>query len=85
MTATATTAGSFDTCQLRGCGRSASGRFTRRMYAAEDDEQYPDDVSDRPVCRYHHWLLISGKAAITGAVFGLIWGIVWLLERVMLT
>lgn len=67
----------FGTCQMRGCGRSASGRYTRSMYSAEDGEEWPEDVSERPICWFHHWLEKSLMAAIAGGMFGLMFGVVW--------
>ena len=66
-----------DQCQMHGCDRDASGRYTRRMYSAERGEVWPDDVSDRPICRYHHWLLQLGKVGVAGGMFGLVFAIIW--------
>jgi hypothetical protein len=60
----------FDSCQCRGCERSASGRYTRPMYAAEDGETWPEDVCPRPVCWRHHYLEELIKSAIIGFTFG---------------
>lgn len=66
---------SYDTCQMLHCERPASGQYTRRMYASSEGEEWPDDVSERPICWRHHWFEELMKAAIATAVFMLIGGI----------
>lgn len=62
------------TCQMSGCARPASGDYTRRMYSAKNDEEWPDDVSERPICR-RHWLFEKLlEHGIAGALFGLFFG-----------
>lgn len=57
---------------MEGCERGATGNFTRRMYSADSGENWPDDVSERPICWYHHVLLESVKAGTAAAMFGLV-------------
>lgn len=40
-------------CKMHGCNHPASPRRTRRMYLSHKGEEWPDDVSERPVCNYH--------------------------------
>lgn len=62
-------------CQMNKCERSATGNFTRQMFSSEDGEDWPEDVSKRPICFYHHILLKSIKSGIAAAMFGLIVGL----------
>lgn len=73
----------FDSCQMRSCNRSASGRYTRKMYAEEDGEEWPDDVSERPICWYHNWLLKVVKAGIIGATFCFYLWLIWFTTRMI--
>ena len=59
-----------DVCQIRGCHRSATGRYTRRMYDAQAGEEWPDDVCDRPVC-WRHWFIEEAvRYGIAGGMLG---------------
>lgn len=60
-----------DTCQMGGCDRPATGNFTTTMYAASEGEEWPDDVSERPICWYHHVLDKVVEGGTIGLLFGL--------------
>lgn len=70
-------------CQIHGCTRSASGRYTRPMFAASEGEEWPDDVSQRPVCWVHYWLEEGGKAAIMGGTAVVMFWILYSLSKVI--
>ena len=66
---------------MKGCDRGATGNFTRRMYSSDEGENWPDDVSERPICWYHHVLMESVKAGTAAGMFGLIVGVAaWLTD-----
>lgn len=60
-----------DSCQMAGCDRPATGNFTTRMYASIEGEEWPDDVSERPICWYHHVLDLAVIGGTAGLLFGL--------------